>query len=251
MAVSGLGAQLTALHSDQQVALRASTIQQIIRLFPALDLSSLEGVDRSWPALEAALQALIAQQHGTSAGLAINYYELFRAAEGVAGASTPVLAEALPAEQVGISLKVTGPYTAKHLIAVGDPQVASKTMSLLAGAASRLVADGGRSTLIRSAERDRRAIGYARVTRGNSCAFCRMLASRGFAYRSERTAKFAANGQKYHDLCDCQVEIAYSRDSALPPGSAEARELWERTTAGLSGKDAINAFRRAVERPSG
>ena len=248
MAVTELGAQLTRLHSDRQVALRAGVIRQVVALFPALDLSSFEAVDRSWPALEAALRALIAEQYGTSAGLAVNYYDLFRAAEGVGGASTPLLADGLPVEQVATSLRVTGPYTAKHLIATRSRQVAEVTLARLVGSTTRLALSGGRDTLDRSINADRRAVGWARVlSGGRSCAFCRMLASRGPAYLSEASA---GRDRKFHDLCDCQVEPVYSRDAAWPPGSREARELWDSTTAGLSGKDAVNAFRRAVERPA-
>ncbi len=248
MASSPAAAQLTQLHQRQQVALRADLIRQVTELFPALDVSSFDGVDRSWPALERALEALTRDAFGTSSGLAVNYYELFRAAEGVGGASTPLLAEALAAERVATSLRVTGPFTAKHLIAARSSQVAEVTLTRLVGAASRLALSGGRDSLDRSIDADRRALGWARVTRGRSCAFCRMLASRGHVYRSERSA---GRDRRFHDLCDCQVEPVYSRDSALPPGSREARELWESATAGLSGRDAVNAFRRAVERPAG
>jgi hypothetical protein len=250
MAASVLGAQLTSLHSDQQVALRANVIREVVRLFPSLDLSSFEAVDRSWPALEAALRALIAEQYGTSAGLSVNYYDLFRAAEGVPGASTPRLAAPLVAEQVEISLRVTGPYTAKHLIAVRDRQVAAKTLTRLSGSVSRLVAAGGRDSLVESMAADKRVLGYARVLRGRSCAFCRMLASRGHVYKSEASAEFKSGGSKYHDLCDCTAEPTFSRDSQLPAQTEAARRLWDETTAGLKGKDAVNAFRRAVERPA-
>lgn len=248
MAATALAAQLTWLHQRQQVAVRADLIRQVTALYAALDVSSLEGVDRSWPALERALEALIRDAYGTSAGLAVNYYELFRAAEGVGGASTPQLADPLPAEQVATSLRVTGPYTAKHLVATRSRQVAEVTLARLVGSTTRLALAGGRDTLDRSINADRRALGWARVlSGGRSCAFCRMLASRGPAYLSERSA---GKDRKWHDLCDCQVEPVYSRDAAWPPGSREARELWDATTAGLSGDDAVNAFRRAVEQPA-
>jgi hypothetical protein len=250
MAVTELGGQLTQLHYRQQVAARTDVIRQLMAVFPALDVSSVDMVDQSWPAVERALELIIQQGHSTSAGLSINYYELFRAAEGIGGTSTPLLAEALPVEQVATSLRVTGPYTAKHLIATKSPQVARTTLARLIGSVSRLAMAGGRDTLGRSMMADRKALGYARVASGRSCAFCRMLASRGHVYRSESSATVRADGKRFHDLCDCQPEPVYSKDAALPPGSAAARELWERTTEGLGGKDALNAFRRAVERPA-
>lgn len=46
---------------------------------------------------------------------------------------------------------------------------------------------------------------YARVPVGDTCAFCCMLASRGYVYGSERSAKYKSNGEKFHDGCDCEV----------------------------------------------
>lgn len=43
---------------------------------------------------------------------------------------------------------------------------------------------------------------WARVPRGKTCAFCTMLASRGFAYLSEDTA---GRQMQYHADCDCQI----------------------------------------------
>lgn len=43
---------------------------------------------------------------------------------------------------------------------------------------------------------------YARVPQGKTCAFCAMLASRGFAYASEDTA---GKWHRYHHGCDCKI----------------------------------------------
>lgn len=44
---------------------------------------------------------------------------------------------------------------------------------------------------------------YARVPSGSeTCAFCMMLASRGFVYRSKETA---GEGNHYHANCDCRI----------------------------------------------
>jgi hypothetical protein len=236
-----LGVQLTQLHYQQQVAAKADVLRQLVRVFPALDVSSFDAVDRSWPALERALELIIGQGHATSAGLSINYYELLRAAEGVGGSSTALLAEVLPAEQVAASLRVTGPYTAKHLIATKAPQVAQTTFARLSGAVTRLSSNGGRETLDRSVRADRRALGWARVTSGRACSFCRLLRSRGAVYKAD-TSKFQA-----HDHCSCTSEPVWSKDQPLPPGSVEDAELYRQVTAGLKGRDALNAFRKAVE----
>lgn len=43
---------------------------------------------------------------------------------------------------------------------------------------------------------------YARVPQGKTCAFCAMLASRGFVYASEDTA---GKWNRYHHDCDCKI----------------------------------------------
>ena len=43
---------------------------------------------------------------------------------------------------------------------------------------------------------------YARVPQGKTCAFCAMLASRGFVYASEDTA---GKWHRYHHDCDCKI----------------------------------------------
>ena len=57
-----------------------------------------------------------------------------------------------------------------------------------------------------------RRCGYARVTAGDPCAFCVLLASQGFVYKSERSATRAVNkhGDKYHPDCQC-VAVPFSK----------------------------------------
>jgi len=45
------------------------------------------------------------------------------------------------------------------------------------------------------------------------------------------------------------VEPAFT-DTRMPPRSAEYRALWDSSTSGFSGRDAYNAFRRALEAPA-
>ena len=53
-------------------------------------------------------------------------------------------------------------------------------------------------------------IGYARVTTSDACAFCVVLASRGFVYASEMTAtRRRGDGGKYHRDCRC-VAVPYT-----------------------------------------
>ena len=57
---------------------------------------------------------------------------------------------------------------------------------------------------------------YARVPTGaKTCAFCMLLASRGFVYHSEQTALWAGMMRKYHSGCDCRAAASFDDDPSL------------------------------------
>ncbi|MEU9126590.1 hypothetical protein AB0D08_00480 [Kitasatospora sp. NPDC048540] len=119
-----------------------------------------------------------------------------------------------------------------------------------AAAAERVAMNGGRSTVWNHASKDRRAIGYVRLSRtGTPCGWCAMLISRGAVYRSEKSAIYA-DGDKYHDNCHCYAMPIFSRQqfegSALFELNRLYSEDWPRVTRGLSGKAAVSAWRRYI-----
>jgi hypothetical protein len=119
-----------------------------------------------------------------------------------------------------------------------------------AAAAERIAMNGGRSTVWNHAQRDRRALGYIRLSRtGTPCGWCAMLISRGPVYRSEKTAIYG-DGDKYHDNCHCYAEPVFSREqyrnSDVYATNRRYEELWPQVTKGLSGKAAVSAWRRFI-----
>ncbi|ATI18709.1 hypothetical protein SEA_DAUDAU_8 [Streptomyces phage Daudau] len=119
-----------------------------------------------------------------------------------------------------------------------------------AAAAERIAMNGGRSTVWNHMQRDRRVIGYIRLSRtGTPCGWCAMLISRGPVYRSGNSAEFA-DGDKYHDNCHCYAEPVFSREqyNSSPTYELNRRyeELWPKVTRGLSGKAAVSAWRRFI-----
>lgn len=89
-------------------------------------------------------------------------------------------------------------YQARHLVD-GAPTEFVKRM---ARAASDQVARRANRTMRRNAARD--GIRYARVPMGGeTCTFCAMLASRGYAYLSRASA--GGEGDHYHPNCRCKV----------------------------------------------
>ena len=74
--------------------------------------------------------------------------------------------------------------------------------------AGHVVSASARNTTLRNIRRDPRKPRWARVPQGETtCAFCVMLASRGFAYWTKGTAgtDFASLGSRFHKDCDCKV----------------------------------------------
>ena len=82
----------------------------------------------------------------------------------------------------------------------GDGDIA---LNRLAGTLQRGIFDGARNTTLFNVETERGA-SWARHASANACEFCRLMATRGAAYRSEENAA----GKKYHDRCHCvAVEV--------------------------------------------
>lgn len=142
------------------------------------------------------------------------------------------------------SLLVTGPSELKRRAANREPEEQAMQSGLVSasGAATRQVLNGGREALLTLVQADETALGWARVTDGDPCYFCAMLASRGPVYKSAATAGFKA-----HDHCACSAEAVFSRSADWPGDARDYQRLWYSATKGYSGKDAINAFRRAHE----
>ncbi len=143
----------------------------------------------------------LAAQYGDVAALAATeWYESERDAAGVRSEyrATPA-PSALPA-QVEASVRAS----AGHLWS--DQQ--EKMLSDLMGGLQMWVKDAGRDTVLRNVRRDPANPRWARVPRGaKTCAFCTMLASRGWVYASKKTA--GGLGNRFHHDCDCEIVPAF------------------------------------------
>jgi hypothetical protein len=234
--------RLTEAHRVAQARLGARTVAQMLAAFRLLDPDDLDGSYHSW--LRVAVP-LIQGQRALSSRLAGNYLATFRTLElgAEAAAFSAVLAGPAPVEQIATSLAVTGPVSVRRNLVRGLTVEQAMDMARLTTARSgmRLALAGGRETITATTAADRQALGWARATSGNPCHFCAALASRGPVY-SQSGVDFEA-----HDGCSCIAEPVYRRDAAWPSGSERFREVWDESTAGLSGNDALNAFRHAIE----
>lgn len=261
MASTDHGRRLTEAHRLAQQQVRAEFLTRFLALWPLLDSTRLDETSPGWT--QAVLNEIVASRLD-SARVATQYFEEFAAAEAPstprrARISIPDLPTSgrrsarvsvpdidwKPADRAArVSLNVTGPASQKSKARRGKPlQVArDESFSESAGAASRHVLTGGRQSLLTLLQDDPQALGWIRVTDGDPCAFCALLAGRGPVYKTEQSASFQA-----HDSCACTAEPVYSRDAPWAGRAAEFRRLYRQATRGYSGKDAINAFRRAYE----
>jgi hypothetical protein len=147
---------------------------------------------------------------------------------------------------VEVSLNITGPIGQKSKIGRGKTPERARDESFVqsAGLTSRHVLTGGRESLLRLIEGRPTLLGYIRVTDGDPCYFCAMLASRGPVYRTPNRASFEA-----HDHCACTAEPVYATDTAWPGRSREFEALWnENIRNRYSGKEAIREWRRLYDR---
>ncbi len=73
-----------------------------------------------------------------------------------------------------------------------------------------------RATITHNARRDPAKPRYARVPAGaKTCAFCTILASRGFVYKSAETAGMTT---QFHSECDCQIVPEFKKGTARIKG---------------------------------
>jgi hypothetical protein len=238
MAATAAAARLTEAHRQAQIRLGISTVGSIRSSWKVLDPSAVDATTRDW--LRVAVP-LVAAHRTLSAQLARTYLAVHRQLE-VPGAA-PITASAAPsldARRALVALTVTGPYALKAASARGVPlQTATSTAGdQAAGAAMRLALDGGRQTITDTVAADPKALGWARATSGEACAFCALLASRGPVF-SEASVDFEA-----HDHCSCTPEPIYHRDADWPSGARDYRDLYDQVAKG--DPDPLNAFRREL-----
>ena len=109
----------------------------------------------------------------------------------------------------------------------------------------------GREDIAYAVKRDRRVVKVARGLGPNPCAWCSMLASRGFVYASKESAGFNAFGRsEWHRNCHCYPIVRFSTrtDGSLPAINLYFEQKWEEVTKGKSGQAARTEWRRWVEK---
>jgi hypothetical protein len=201
--------RLTEAHRLGQSRIGAATATDLLLTWGLIDPKRLDETTPVW--LRVAVQ-VIQNRHRQSAGLAGDYVTVLRLLQ-VGESIPPVIVTALDVAAVSTSLTVTGPVSLKNAMSLARPlDAASDTArSNTARAAMRHALAGGRDTIAATVASDPVAVGYRRVTSGDACKFCEMLAGRGEVY-GKNTSHFAS-----HDGCSCNSEPVY-RDGSTGDG---------------------------------
>lgn len=240
-------------HVDGQVALASLLPDLVAQVWPLLDVHDIRG---SLPRIAAAVQAIVARYGAASSAAALQHYLSQRRAAGVPG--RPVTRLAPPPAPAVVERAVSDAVAT--LYGTVTPESEQAALKALDAEVEKLVLDQSRQTVIDAVQSDRQARAWARVPNADACAFCLMLATRGAVYSSARaagqrdaTTKWAdAKGyiNSFHPNCRCHVEPVFG---AYEPTARtrDAQALWKSSTRGKSGKDAMKAFRRAVEGRTG
>jgi hypothetical protein len=239
---AGSQQQLAEQYRHQQALLRAFVVRDVLHLW--LRLFDTANARSSWEALRTALTALVRDRSSMSSALATRYYSDARTLASAAGTFRALPAEPPPVEQITATSDGTGVGAFLHGIKVGQPVTRAQQNAgvQLSGALSGLVLDAGRDTVTQAVMDDREAVGWARVTDAHPCAWCAMLAGRGAVYRSRKSAEFAA-----HSHCACMAAAVFSHDEAWLGNAKDLQDQWQQVTKGLSGNQALNAWRRHWE----
>lgn len=190
--------------------------------------------------------------------------------------------EAEAEQQVRDNLIVLGPinqdrktknvrYTEPAQVDEGRTQAHGDAGRRQAAAAARNVMNGARGSLFLAGDRDRKALGFVRVSRtGTPCGFCAMLISRGPVYKGTKDEREGSlyrssegTGPKadgtivtygdldlYHDNCQCYAIPVFSIQQ-FSKGDIFAlnrkyADLWPIVTKGLGGDAALSAWRRFI-----
>jgi hypothetical protein len=182
-----------------QLQLRARVLRQLLSLWPLLNMEQLDATFPNWAT---AVGGLVLSQHAVSSSIAAQFLAAQRTSAGIVGPAPIVRADPPAAEQIAKSLRTTSVIAVKQAMTAGQSisQASGNAFVLSSGAASRLVLDGGRDTVVDTVRADPRARGFIRVTGGNSCDYCASKA--GITFADDEV--FPA-----HDHCGCAAVANY------------------------------------------
>lgn len=189
-------------------------------------------------AAASALDAACSGACGSSAALAAAFYDAVRAEAGVASRFSASADGARSPEATEAAVRAL-------VQSVADTGDASSFARSVAARADYEVKRSAGECVLRNALRDPAKPRYARVPSGSeTCGFCIMLASRGFVYRSAKTAGQAGH---YHANCDCRIVPGFEGAESVEGYDPEwYRKVYEDASA-TCGSDDVRDIVREIE----
>lgn len=161
------------------------------RFWAQLDLSDIAA------ARNAAIEYVTAlvEVYGNAASL--NAAEFFEEASGTANAYA---VDSVNAKRID--------GTVRYAMGFAIDGMAERALATILDDMDLQIKGAGRDTMLENARRS--GMRFARIPRGSStCAFCNMLASRGFVYHTKETAGYL---NRFHPHCDCQIVAGVQGD---------------------------------------
>ena len=126
-------------------------------------------------------------------------------------------------------------------IAVNGARMFSEKPEVTAGAVQRLIKQASADTMAQNAKRD--GLRTAWIPHGDTCAFCIMLASRGWEYGGN----MANNGHvaHIHNNCDCTIGVKFASDTNYEGYDPDEYYDMYRDADGYSTNEKLNSMRRS------
>ena len=127
--------------------------------------------------------------------------------------------------------------------AVNGTLLQSQNVEEIASAAVRWVKMAGADTTLQNAVRDKAE--FAWIPRGETCAFCLTLASRGWQTASKKILK-DGHAEHIHSNCDCQYTVRHNDRMTVEGYDPDKYLSMYRHAEGRTPTDKINSMRRAA-----
>ena len=181
---------------------------------------------QDWNALVEYSYAVSTSFGEAAAAIACEFYD------AVAEASNANVPAAVPAATA------TYAEVAKSIRGTGK----SGSIDMMANSIGRLVKMAGVDTTMQNAIRD--GAEWAWIPRGDTCAFCLTLASRGWQ-RASRKAIYKGHAEHIHANCDCTYAVRFDRDTNVEGYDPQAI-LDAYMSGGSKPNERINSLRREI-----
>lgn len=208
--------ELVNRHHQEQKLLAAHVIAELHPLWNLLDFHNLESSTPDWLR---AVRPVIERGYLTSQYVAAEFAKNYRAS--VLPDATPLDfhlpspvgllgASAIPDRntqlKIMVAMRVTGPIHVANLMPMDETDAMYAGFSKSAGAATRLVLNGGRGMIRLLADADARAKGVVGIADENACKTC--MGQTVPAYKTGPVERMDAVAVG-HDFCKCSARLVY------------------------------------------